>query len=111
MANGNARDAHYGCVLGHLMNNSYCLGRKVPFNATAGDFGNNRDAAEHFLYLHEIMEKGVGVSPKTAEYVVGPTLTFNPETERHTGEWADKANALLKDPNNPGFQVPSVKDV
>ena len=57
------------------------------------------------------MRDGVGVLENKAEYIVGPMLTFNPETERHTGEWADKANALLKDPNNPGFQVPSVKDV
>ena len=31
MANGTAEDAHYGCVLGHLMNNSYRLGKKMPF--------------------------------------------------------------------------------
>lgn len=111
MANGNAADAHYGCVLGHLMNNSYRLGKKLPFNAKAGKFGDNKDAAEHFLKLHEIMSKGVGVPEDKAEYVVGPTLTFDPATERHTGEFADAANVLLKDPNNPGFQVPSVKDV
>jgi len=111
MANGNAMDAHYGCVLGHLMNNSYRLGSKVPFNAKAGKFGDNKDAAEHFLKVHEIMEKGVGIPVDKAEYTVGPTLTFDPETERHTGDWADKANVLLKDPNNKGFQVPSVKDV
>ncbi len=39
MANGNAADAHYGCVLGHLINNSYRLGKRVPFNAKAGAFG------------------------------------------------------------------------
>lgn len=111
MANGNAADAHYGCVLGHLMNNSYRLGTKVPFNAKAGKFGDNKDASEHFLKLHEIMHKGVGIPEDSTEYVVGPMLTFNPETERHEGEFADQANRLLKDPNNPEFQVPSVKDV
>ena len=38
-------------------------------------------------------------------------LDFDPKTERHTGDHADAANVLLKDPNNPGFQVPDVKDV
>ena len=57
------------------------------------------------------MRDGVGIPEDKAEYIVGPTLTFDPETERHTGDWANKANVLLKDPNNPGFQVPSVKDV
>ncbi len=110
MANGNAMDAHYGCVLGHLMNNSYRLGTQVPFNAKAGKFGDNKDAAEHFFKLHEIMSKGVGVS-EGSQYTVGPLLTFDPATERHTGEHAEQANRLLKDPNNPGFQVPSVTDV
>lgn len=111
MANGNVYDAHYGCVLGHLMNNSYRLGEKVPFNAKAGRFGDNKDAYEHFLKLHEVMRDGVGIPENEAEYVVGPWLTFDPETERHTGEHADAANALLKDPNNPGFQIPSLANV
>ena len=55
MANGNVKDAHYGCVLGHLMNNSYRLGEEVPFNQKAGRFGDNKDAFEHFGKLHEIM--------------------------------------------------------
>ena len=48
MANGNALQAHYGCVVGHLMNNSYRLGEELPFNEKAGRFGDNKDAAEHF---------------------------------------------------------------
>jgi hypothetical protein len=106
MANGNAMDAHYGCVLGHLMNNSYRLGKKVPFNAKAGGFADNSDASEHFLRLHEIMSKGVGVKDG-AEYTVGPWLTYDPKTERHTGDHAVEANALLKDTNRMGFQIPN----
>ena len=30
------------------MNNSYRLGKKVPFNEKAGRFGDNKDALEHF---------------------------------------------------------------
>ena len=106
MANGNVFDAHYGCVLGHLMNNSYRLGEKVPFNARAGRFGDNTDAAEHFGRLHEIMRDGVGIPEDGAEYVVGPWLTFDPETETHTGDHAEAANALLKDENRRGFEIP-----
>lgn len=111
MANGNAHDAHYGCVLGHLMNNSYRLGQKVPFNAKAGRFGDNADAAEHFGRLHEIMRDGVGVPQDDAEYTVGPWLTFDPKTERHTGDHAEAANALLKDENRRGFEIPTLADV
>ena len=111
MANGNVMDAHYGCVMGHLINNSYRLGEKVPFNSKAGSFGDNKDAAEHFMKLHSIMQDGVGIPQDGEEYTVGPWLTFDPETERHTGDYAEQANRLLKDPNNMGFQVPSLKDV
>ena len=91
--------------------NSYRLGEKVPFNLKAGKFGDNKDAYEHFAKLHEVMSDGVGVPEDGSEYVVGPWLTFDPATETHTGEFAAEANALLKDPNRPGFEVPTVADV
>ncbi|MFO1000771.1 MAG: Gfo/Idh/MocA family oxidoreductase [Planctomycetaceae bacterium] len=107
LANGNVYDAHYGCVLGHLMNNSYRLGQKVPFNARAGKFGDNKDAAEHFLKLHDTLQAGVGIPENGAEYTVGPWLTFDPKTETHVGDYAAEANALLKDANRPGFEIPT----
>ncbi|MBC8354226.1 MAG: Gfo/Idh/MocA family oxidoreductase [Planctomycetes bacterium] len=106
MANGNAMEAHYGCVLGHLMNNSYRLGSNVPFNSKAGGFVDNSDASEHFQRLHDIMSKGVGVPQEGSNYVVGPSLTYDPKTERHIGDYADQANALLKDSNRKGFEIP-----
>lgn len=111
MANGNALDSHNASVLGHLMNNSYRLGKKVPFNEKAGRFGDNKDAYEHFMKLHAIMRDGVGVPENGAEYIVGPWLTFDPKAERHTGEFAKEANALLKDANSPGFEVPAANKV
>lgn len=104
--NGNMEEAHYSCVTGHVMNNSYRLGKKVPFNAKAGKFGDNEDAHEHFMKLHEIMKDGVGVPVDKAEYVVGPWLTFDPTTERFTGEHAAEANKLLRDPDRKGFEIP-----
>ena len=111
MANGDVNDAHYGCVLGHLMNNSYRLGEEVPFNLKAGKFGDNKDAAEHFGKLHDIMGKGVGVPEKDNYYTVGPWLNFDPKKETHTGDFAKDANQLLKDPNNKGFEVPTIDKV
>ena len=111
MANGTAQDAHASCVLGHLMNNSYRLGHSAPFDASSGKFGDNRQAAEHFAKLHEVMKDGVGVPVAGNHYNVGPWLTFDPKTERHTGELATEANRLLKDPNNPGFEIPELSKV
>jgi len=111
MANGTAPDAHYGCVLGHLINNSYRLGSSAAFSAESGHFGANKDAIEHFGNLHEIMNKGVGLNEGDANYTVGPWLTFDPKTERHVGEHSEAANLLLKDPNSKEFEIPSLKDV
>ena len=111
MANGNVHDAHYGCVAGHLMNNSYRLGKSMPFNAKSGRFGDNKDAYEHFMTLHSVMSNGVEVPEDGSNYVVGPWLTFDADKEIHTGAHAAEANALLKDYNRPGFQVPHVRNV
>ncbi len=111
MANGNVYDAHYGCVLGHLMNNSYRLGEQAPFNKRAGRFGDNADAAEHFARLHATMAEGVGVPQEGNHYTVGPWLTFDPQTEQHIGEHAQAANLLLKDTNRPGFEIPTAAQV
>jgi len=93
------------------MNNSYRLGSSAPFNAKAGGFADNSDASEHFNRLHEIMSEGVGIPQNGSTYIVGPTLTFDPKTERHIGAFADQANALLKDSHRKGFEVPSVSNV
>lgn len=111
LANGTAQDAHYSCVLGHLMNNSYRLGKQAPFDASSGKFGDNAQAAEHFAKLHSVMKDGVGVPQNGNHYTVGPWLNFDPKTERHTGELANEANRLLKDPNNPGFEIPELGKV
>lgn len=111
MANGNVVDAHRGCVMGHLMNNSYRLGRSVPFGDTADLLSDNPDAVEHFTKLHEIMTNGVGLEEQDFSYVVGPWLTFDPKTERHTGEYATEANELLKNVNRTGFEVPDIKSL
>ncbi|NLN93325.1 MAG: Gfo/Idh/MocA family oxidoreductase [Candidatus Hydrogenedens sp.] len=111
LANGNALEAHYGCVLGHLINNSYRLGQKVPFNLQAGKFGDNADAFEHFSRLHEIMSKGVGIPEDGNEYTVGPWLSFDPETESHQGDFSAEATALLKDVNRPGFEIPGITEL
>lgn len=111
MANGNAIEAHYGSVLGHLLNNSYRLGKKVPFNSKAGSFGDHQDASEHFEKLHNIMQNDVGIPANSEQYIVGPTLQFDPENERHVGEMAEQANKLMKAPNNQTFQLPSLATI
>lgn len=39
---------------------------------------------------------------------LGPTLAFDPKSERFTGEHAEQANALVKEDNREGFKVPDL---
>jgi len=111
MANGNMRDAHYSTAMGHLMNISYRLGKKVPFNAKAGKFGDNELAYEEFMKIHAICRDGMGVPEDKAEYVVGPWLEFDGEAEHFIGDHSVEANRLLKDPRRAEFDIPSPKSV
>jgi len=111
MANGNMYDAHYSCALGHLMNTSYRLGTKVPFNEKAGKFGDNALAYEEFMKIHTIARDGMGVPENKAEYIVGPWLRFDGKTEQFIGDHSVEANQLLVDPRNSGYTLPTVKSV
>jgi len=111
MANGTMYDAHYSCTLGHLMNISYRLGERVPFNAKAGRFGDNELAYEEFMKIHDIAADGMGVPQNEAEYIVGPWLNFDGEAEHFVGENSVEANRLLRDPHNAEFDIPSPKSV
>ncbi|MCG6189187.1 Gfo/Idh/MocA family protein [Maribellus maritimus] len=111
MANGTMYDAHYSCTLGHLMNISYRLGEKVPFNARAGRFGDNELAFQEFMKIHDIASDGMGVPQDQAEYIVGPWLRFDGEAEHFVGDYSTEANRLLRDPRNAGFDIPSPESV
>jgi predicted dehydrogenase len=111
MSNADMDVAHHSCVVGHLMNDSYRIGKPVPFNAKAGQFGDDKAAYEHFMKLHEITRDGCGVPENEANYTVGPWLNFDPKTERFTGDHADEANKLLRDPQRKGFEIPDVDKV
>lgn len=111
MANGDMKDAHYSCTLGHLMNISYRLGEKVPFNAKAGRFGDNELAYEEFMKIHDIATDGMGIPQDSTDYIVGPWLNFDGEAEQFIGDYSREANYLLADPRRPEFDIPSPKSV
>ena len=50
--------------------------------------------------------KGYGLPIDEMTWVVGPELTFDPKTERFSGERADEANKLLRRDYRAPFVVP-----
>lgn len=111
MANGTMYDAHYSSTLGHLMNISYRMGEKVPFNSRAGRFGDNALAYEEFMKIHEIASNGMGIPQNGADYIVGPWLRFDGEQEHFIGDHSVEANRLLADPRRREFDIPSPASV
>ena len=111
MANGTMYDAHFSSTMGHLMNISYRLGEKVPFNARAGRFGDNDLAYEEFMKIHDIASDGMGVPQDQANYIVGPWLRFDGEAEKFVGDYSVEANRLLRDPRRDEFDIPSPASV
>jgi len=111
MANATMYDAHYSSTMGHLMNISYRLGEKVPFNAKAGRFGDNALAYEEFMKIHDIATDGMGIPQDSTDYIVGPWLNFDGDSEHFIGDYATEANRLLRDPRNGEFDIPSPQSV
>jgi predicted dehydrogenase len=103
--NCDAEVAHYSAALCHLPNISYRLGQQGTFDKARGAIGNNTEVV---AVLERIRDncKGVGVPVDKTVYTVGPTLTFDPKTERFTGDLADEANKYVSRDYRKPFVVP-----
>jgi len=104
--NANAEVAHYSAALCHLANISYRLGEKIPYDKVSGSVGKNAQVKEAFEKL-AANNSAVGLPLDKQTYTLGPTLTFDPATEKFTGDKAEPANALLSRPYRAPFVVPN----
>ncbi len=107
LSNAGMEVAHISSLLGHTMNNSYRLGEPKPFSMDSVELPDNEWAHEEFREFHEIMRDGVGLSEDEEEYIVGPWLTLNAESERFVGAYSEEANQLVKNPRMPEFEIPA----
>ncbi len=101
--NGEIEEAHYSAALCHLGNISYRLGEPVPFSQAPPDAGDNRQIAESFNTIKQNL-KAIGLNLDKATYQLGPTLKFDPKTEKFIEN--DRANRLLTRPYREPFVVP-----
>jgi predicted dehydrogenase len=97
---------HLSCVLCHLGNIAYRLGKVVPFAESRKVFASN-DAAMAALEKMEWRMKHNGIKiDDSLRYCVGPVLTFDQKDEKFVGERADEANKLLTRDYRKPFVVP-----
>ena len=103
--NCDAEVAHYSAALCHLANISYRLGQQGTYDKARGAIGNNTEVVAALERIRDNC-KAVGVPVEKTVYTVGPTLTFDPESERFTGELAEEANKLITREYRKPYVVP-----
>ena len=97
---------HLSCVLCHLGNIAYRLGKVVPFAESRKVFAGN-DAAMAALEKLEWRMKSRDIKiDDSLQYCVGPVLTFDQKEEKFVGERAEEANKLLTRDYRKPFVVP-----
>jgi predicted dehydrogenase len=103
--NCDAEVAHYSSALIHLANISYRLGTVGTYDKARGAIGDNKEIVATLERIRD-NSQAVGVPVDQTKYTVGPVLTFDPATEKFTGEHAAEANKLLTREYRPPFIVP-----
>lgn len=103
--NASAEVAHYSAALCHLANISYRLGEKVVYDKVGGSISKNAQVKEAFEKL-AANNSAAGIPLDKQIYNVGPSLTFDPATEKFTGDKSEVANALLGREYRAPFVVP-----
>ena len=97
---------HLSCVLCHLGNIAYRLGKVVPFAESRKVFAGNAAAAAALEKMEWRMKSRDIKIDDSLQYCVGPVLTFDQKEEKFVGERADEANKLLTRPYRAPFVVP-----
>jgi predicted dehydrogenase len=100
-----AEVAHLSAALCHLPNISYRLGQQGTYEKARGAIGDNKEVIATLERIRDNC-KAVGVPIDKTTYTVGPVLTFDPATEKFTGENAEAANKLLTRQYRAPFVVP-----
>jgi hypothetical protein len=98
-------EGHVTATLCHMANISYRLGRREPPEKIAEAVAGNSVLADPFdrcLKHLEANEVDLQREPMT----IGPSLTFDEESERFVGEFSDMANMYLRRNYREPFVVP-----
>jgi len=101
-----AIEAHYSASLCHLGNIPYRVGKGMKQGEIADAVKSNKIAAEALERTKAHLAAN-GVDLDKDLMTLGPTLTFDPKTEKFTGPMSDEANKLVKrDPYRAPYVVP-----
>jgi hypothetical protein len=97
--------AHLSAALCHMGNISYRCGKEAMASEVDAALKSNSQAAEAFDRMKEHLVKN-GCDLSKQKIVLGPHLTFDPKTEKFTGQGAEAANKLVKRDYRKPYEIP-----
>ncbi len=102
-----ALTGHLSSALAHMANHSYRLGGITPQDEIKARIKDNALFTETFERMLTHL-KDNKLEGDLSKVVIGPMLTLDPATEKFTGDFADKANALDMEVYRKEFSLPPV---
>jgi predicted dehydrogenase len=98
----------HAASLAHLANISYRVGKKAKPGEIKERLQGDKFAAATFEnFVQNLSDDQIDIGVDQA--VLGPWLTFNPDTFKFEGEFAEEANAITaQDTYRKGFELPTV---
>jgi hypothetical protein len=100
-------DGHRSAVCFHTGNISCRLGKEMKQAEVAEMFKTDKVAQECWERFQQHVNANEADAAKW-QPTVGPWLTFDPQAEKFTGPFADKANLLTKGPRDGKYRAPFV---
>ncbi len=98
---------YHAACLAHLANYSYRVGKQVSNDEVKERLSGNKEGLETFADFVDNLTKNT-IDTNVDKITAGPWLTFDPHTEKFTGEFAAEANKLMEEEYAPGFELPVV---
>jgi predicted dehydrogenase len=98
-------EGHISSALCHMGNISYRVGKQLGADEVAERVKGDKNAMDSLDRMKQHLAAN-GLDLEKEKIVLGPSLSFDPQAERFTGEMAEEANKLLKDHYRAPFAVP-----
>ena len=102
-----AHVGHHSTACCHLANVSHRLGKATPPEAIRASIADNKELTDAFDRCSDYLRDN-GVNLDDVPATLGPLLTYDPDRDRFTGDFADEANKLARREYREPFAVPEI---
>ena len=109
LVNTNLHVSHgyHAAALAQLANISFRLGKQMSNDQIKERLAGDKDGLETFADFVANLEANK-IDLGKEQVAVGPWLSFDPVSEKFTGEFAEEANKLAQDEYAAGFELPTI---